>query len=818
MSNITLDEMAPLLTREASARRRTLLGIFALVSLLFLAVAFLWQKKFTSYTQIAVDDSRIVAPIVGAETTSDRDQANIAREELFNNVILETILDGVDRGEGAMSAAERERAKQDIINNTDVYNIENQLLEITYWDSDPRVAFETVTLFADLFLERAMASSSEETSDAFDFITNQVETYRNKLEDAEARLESFRRQYPGVSTNTEGGIESRVIELQRDLESTQLQLAQADQRRRSLERELSSESSTIARDYETGRVRDQIAALQAEIETLRLNYTDDYPDIIRLNQQIEDIRANAAAPRPTTGDGQSVFNLGGNAYLGSSRLSPVYQQLRSDLARTAAEADALRSRRDQLSVLLANETERSTLSSRVERELAELSRDYQINKELYEDLLRRQESARLSMTLGAEKQGVLYRIVEPPNFPVLPNGLRFMHIALIGHRASPSTLPFRLPVRLPQARSAHPHQLRGDRCPRAASAERRAATWCSRTRSAGSSNVPWPSSVPSRWSACCTSWCSSSSTRWRPRPPEAGSYDRSSEDRQCPLDARSAAGQGHRRRLGKSKASRALVPDRPPPGRRHAAAARPTTRSRSPIGRAPSSPTWRRRSSSAIASSICSASSTPRSKDRQLVDAFRQLRTKLYSLREGNFSVMVSSVVPGGGGSFVALNLAATIAFDKAKTSLLVDANLNDPIVHRLQRLIGLDESHGLLEYLEHPELGVEHIVSPSGVPRMRVIPIGRAPPRWVPSIFTSGALSPADGRHPDALRQPLRRRRRTTGDVRPRADARILSDICDYTVLVLPYGGVTPGTLDALVDEIDERRLAGVVINDQPR
>ena len=48
-------------------------------------------------------------------------------------------------------------------------------------------------------------------------------------------------------------------------------------------------------------------------------------------------------------------------------------------------------------------------------------------------------------------------------------------------------------------------------------------------------------------------------------------------------------------------------------------------------------------------------------------------------------------------------------------------------------------------------------------------------------------------------------------------ADARILSEICDYTVLVIPYGGVTPGALDSVIDEIDERKLAGIVINNQP-
>ncbi len=205
----------------------------------------------------------------------------------------------------------------------------------------------------------------------------------------------------------------------------------------------------------------------------------------------------------------------------------------------------------------------------------------------------------------------------------------------------------------------------------------------------------------------------------------------------------------------------------------------------------------------------------PRSQNRPLVDAMRQLRTKLYSLKdEGNFSVLVSSVVPQGGGSFVALNLASTIAFDKAKTSLLVDANLHDPVIHKLLKLIGRDDSHGLLEYLEHPDLGVEHIVSPSGIPRMRVIPIG-SHTEISAEHFTSARYK--------QLMQDIKDRydnRYVVVDgpaMTTSADARILSDICDYTVLVLPYGGVTPGVLDGIVDEIDERKLAGIVINDQP-
>lgn len=205
----------------------------------------------------------------------------------------------------------------------------------------------------------------------------------------------------------------------------------------------------------------------------------------------------------------------------------------------------------------------------------------------------------------------------------------------------------------------------------------------------------------------------------------------------------------------------------------------------------------------------------PRSKNRDMVDAMRQLRTKLYSLKpEGNFSVLVSSVVPEGGGSFVSLNLAATIAFDKAKTSMLVEANLHTPVLHRLMKLVGREDAHGLLDYLERPELGIEHIVSPSGIPRMRVVPIG--------SHHEISAEHFTSARYKQLMLDIKERydNRYVIVDgpaMNTSADARILSEICDYTVLVIPYGGVTPGALDAVIDEIDERKLAGIVMNNQP-
>lgn len=206
----------------------------------------------------------------------------------------------------------------------------------------------------------------------------------------------------------------------------------------------------------------------------------------------------------------------------------------------------------------------------------------------------------------------------------------------------------------------------------------------------------------------------------------------------------------------------------------------------------------------------------PRSRHREMVDAMRQLRTKLYQLKpDGNFSVLVSSVVPEGGGSFISMNLAATIAFDQAKTSMLIEANMDAPIMHKLMKLLGREHSPGLLEYLEQPAMGIEQIVNPSGVPRLRTIPLGRH------SEISSEHFTSARYRQ---LMLDIKERydnRYVIVDGPPMTtstDARILSEICDYTVLVIPYGGVTPGVLDSTIDEIDERKLAGIVINNQPQ
>ena len=58
----------------------------------------------------------------------------------------------------------------------------------------------------------------------------------------------------------------------------------------------------------------------------------------------------------------------------------------------------------------------------IEAELAALNRDYEVNRQQYDELLARRESARLSQQAEQSKQDVRFRIIDPPRVPLEPTG------------------------------------------------------------------------------------------------------------------------------------------------------------------------------------------------------------------------------------------------------------------------------------------------------------------------------------------------------------------------------------------------------------
>ncbi|MDH5512640.1 MAG: hypothetical protein OEY27_05425, partial [Gammaproteobacteria bacterium] len=99
---------------------------------------------------------------------------------------------------------------------------------------------------------------------------------------------------------------------------------------------------------------------------------------------------------------------------------------------TKINIDLLTARITETKRELAAQLDRGKRVHGGEATLAELTRDYQVNRDIYQDLLRRRENARVSMNLDKDNKGLTIKVQEPAIPPREPSGLRFLHFVIAG--------------------------------------------------------------------------------------------------------------------------------------------------------------------------------------------------------------------------------------------------------------------------------------------------------------------------------------------------------------------------------------------------
>jgi len=114
-----------------------------------------------------------------------------------------------------------------------------------------------------------------------------------------------------------------------------------------------------------------------------------------------------------------------------------------------------------------------------------------------------------------------------------------------------------------------------------------------------------------------------------------------------------------------------------------------------------------------------------------LVDEYRTIKRPLLYNAFGEGAegivrsnlILVTSSVPGEGKTYNAINLALSIANERDKKVLLIDADVAKPSI---AKRLGIQESPGLIEYLENDELDFTNISFKTDLPGLQIIPAGK--------------------------------------------------------------------------------------------
>jgi protein-tyrosine kinase len=198
--------------------------------------------------------------------------------------------------------------------------------------------------------------------------------------------------------------------------------------------------------------------------------------------------------------------------------------------------------------------------------------------------------------------------------------------------------------------------------------------------------------------------------------------------------------------------------------------------------------------------------SSPDSAD---AETFKVLRGQILFPKDRKVprSMLVTSTFPAEGKTYVAANLAATLALSIDEYVLAIDADLRRPKLHRL---FGYGKVKGLHEYLVGSSK-IEELILKSGIEKLSLLPAGK-PPRNPTELLSSNMmlkfLEEVKERYQDRF---------LIIDSPPSsvtAESKFLAQHVDGIIYVVMANKTPRKDIEKAIDNIGREKILGIVFN----
>jgi polysaccharide chain length determinant protein (PEP-CTERM system associated) len=389
-----------------------------LVVLVGWAKVYSLPDEYQSTARVFVDTQSILKPLMVGMTSvpNVEQQVAIMSRTLLSRPNIERVLRMVDLDVRAVSARQHDAMVDEIlkrirISGTGTYDI----YTISYTESDPRLVRDVVQALLSIFVEGSFKGKKGDSEKAVQFIDDQIRSYEDKLLSAENAVKEFRLKHNYVLPREGQDYGAKLLAASEALAGAKLELAEAEQARKAIEAQFGGDEpilAAVAAPGETTEIDSRISALNKNLDVLRMQYTEQHPDVLsalRLIAQLEDKKRQEREKQAGLGDAARQY-------------TPLFQQMKVALAESEARVAALRARVDAMQLRQTQLQEQRNAVPELESQLGQLTRDYQINKDNYEKLIARREAAKLSGELTTTTEMMSFKIVDPPTLPQRPIG------------------------------------------------------------------------------------------------------------------------------------------------------------------------------------------------------------------------------------------------------------------------------------------------------------------------------------------------------------------------------------------------------------
>jgi succinoglycan biosynthesis transport protein ExoP len=178
--------------------------------------------------------------------------------------------------------------------------------------------------------------------------------------------------------------------------------------------------------------------LSAQLAELRSRYTDRYPDVVVVQDQIaakEKLRQKLVVDEKNSGAVSKQPLQTNNRDAGiDPQTSAVLAQLQGQLESNRLEVENRGKSITAMKERIAAYQSRLNAEPIAEQQLAELTRGYEQSKENYDDLLKKESGSEMATSMERMQQGQRFTTLDPPSLPSkpdFPNRLKFCGFGLI---------------------------------------------------------------------------------------------------------------------------------------------------------------------------------------------------------------------------------------------------------------------------------------------------------------------------------------------------------------------------------------------------
>jgi protein tyrosine kinase modulator len=296
---------------------------------------------------------------------------------------------------------------------------------VNYSDSNAERAQKICNALTSLIVDENLRERGDIAKSTTDFLGRQLDDAKRALDDQDAKLAAFKKQYFGQLPTDADSNMRMLMSLNSQLDATTQTLSRAEQDKAYTESMLaqqiaawkSSQSSTNPQTLEQG-----LAQLQAQLLQLQARYTDDYPDVIKTKADIAEVEkklkeVNAAAASTSATDGSDKA---------SASEPPEIRQLRLQIHQYQSVIEQATVDQKKLQSSINVYQSRTAMSPGVEEQYKLLTRDNDNAQAIYKDLLGKKNLSSVATNMENQQEGEQMQILWPaglsdsPSFPVRP--------------------------------------------------------------------------------------------------------------------------------------------------------------------------------------------------------------------------------------------------------------------------------------------------------------------------------------------------------------------------------------------------------------